>query len=204
MRVEPPAFTPAMNSGSASTLPSTVSKPILPNWVELTFVKVSVDSCEFRPSRELLSWNVVTSGAGFVGCLVADCTLTAKVVVCVAPDAVPVKVMLLLAAEAVESAESVTFCGVPGVTLSDEGEAVTPVGSPETAIEIDPLKELRPAAETVTSDEVPPAWRVTEDGESETEKSGEADEGGDVVEVLDFEPPQEVKRLAQHSRMMIR
>ena len=106
----------------------------------------------------LLSWKVVMSGAGvFVGGCDVDCTVVATVAACDMPDAVPVKVTLPVALAAVEAAVSVTFCGVPGVTLTDEGDAVTPAGSPETATETDPLKELIAAAEMVMSDPEPPA-----------------------------------------------
>jgi len=73
------------------------------------------------------------------------------------PAAVPVKVMLTVAAEVLEEAARVTCFEVPGETLSDAGEAVTPEGSPEIETEIEPLKELIAAAETVTSEPEPPA-----------------------------------------------
>ena len=76
---------------------------------------------------------------------------------CERPDEVPVKVMLPVALAAVEAAVSVTFCEAVGVTLTVAGEAVTPAGSPVTATEIDPLKELIAFAETVMSDPEPPA-----------------------------------------------
>ena len=44
-----------------------MSKPTLPNCVELTFASVIVVSCALRPSRELLSWKVVMSGAVALG-----------------------------------------------------------------------------------------------------------------------------------------
>lgn len=98
------------------------------------------------------------SGAGFfVGGCDGDWTVAATVAAWDTPEAVPVNVTLPVALDAVESALSVTFCGVPGVTLTEEGEAVTPVGSPETATETEPLNELSAVAETVMSDPEPPA-----------------------------------------------
>ena len=122
---------------------------------------------------------------------------------CDRPADVPVKVMLPVALAAVEAAVRVIFCGAAGVTLTEEGEAVTPAGSPETATETDPLKELTADAETVTSAPDPPAGRVTAAGETEREKSGEGeDEGGeDVPEFVDLEPPQEARVTTEQRRI---
>ena len=100
--------------------------------------------------------------------------------------------MLALAEVEVEAAASVTFFEVPGVTLTEAGDAVTPDGRPETETDIDPLKELIAAAETVMSDGEPPGCSVRVVGETEKEKSGEEGLG-----VLDFTSPHEVKRMAQ-------
>jgi hypothetical protein len=48
------------------------------------------------------------------------------------PD-VPVRVTVALPAAAVEAAASVTFCAIPGVSVSVAGFAVTPAGSPVNA-----------------------------------------------------------------------
>ena len=72
-------------------------------------------------------------------------------------DDVPVNVMFPVALDAADAAARVIFCETPGVTLTDEGEAVTPEGRPDSETETDPLKELIAEAETVMSDPEPPA-----------------------------------------------
>ena len=65
--------------------------------------------------------------------------------------------MLPVVLDAVEAALKVIFCGAPGVRLTELGEAVTPDGSPDSEMEIDPLKELIAEADTVISEPEPPA-----------------------------------------------
>jgi hypothetical protein len=152
----------------------------------------------------LLSWNVVMSGAGLaVGGCEEPWTVVATVAVWDKVEDVPVKVMVPVALAAVEAAARVIFCGTAGVTLTVVGEAVTPAGSPETATETVPVKELTAVAEMVTSDPEAPACSVTEAGETESEKSGVGEDGGgeDVPEFSDFELPQDASVMTEQRRI---
>jgi hypothetical protein len=84
---------------------------------------------------------------------------------------VPVRVRVVLPPIAEPSAEIEMFCGVPGVSIKDEGCAVTPVGSPLIATETVLLKPFDAAAATLICCAGPPGARVTVPGEDEREKS---------------------------------
>ena len=102
------------------------------------------------------------------------------------PD-VPVRVMVGVADGTEMAAVSVMLAeGCAGVRVRVDGLAVTPVGRPEMATEMEPLKELSAAAVTLMALLVAPAWRDSEPGETAREKSGT----GFGVE----SPPQEVSR----------
>jgi hypothetical protein len=96
-----------------------------------------------------------------------------------APD-VPVKVTVALPAAAEGAAVRVTFCAVPGVNESVAGLAVTPEGSPVIATETLPLKEFAAVARTLTFEPAAPATRVSDVGDTVSEKSG----GGGGVETV--------------------
>ena len=66
-----------------------------------------------------------------------------------------------------------------------DGEQVVPDGNPLTVTETDPEKPFEPVMETVTGALVVPACVLTDEGETEIEKSGE---GGGVL-VADPPPP---------------
>ena len=75
---------------------------------------------------------------------------------------------------AAADAERFTCCGVPGVRLKVDGEAVTPEESPLVVTLIVPENPLRPVAESFTGCALPPAVRATLGTFVETEKSGVA------------------------------
>ena len=75
--------------------------------------------------------------------------VAATVAVCVSVPEVPLKVSVALPAAAEDAALMVTLCPAPGVSLSDDGWAVTPAGSPVTATVTVPEKVLRDAALTL-------------------------------------------------------
>ena len=62
--------------------------------------------------------------------------------------------------------------GCAGVSVSVDGFAVTPEGSPEIETAMGPVKELIEVVVTVIALLVVPAWRVIEPGETAREKSG--------------------------------
>ena len=72
-----------------------------------------------------------------------------------------------------------------GVSVSVDGLAVTPEGSPEIDTETVPVKEFINVAVTVRALLVVPAFRLSEAGETASEKSG--------VGLGDELPPQEVR-----------
>ena len=55
-----------------------------------------------------------------------------------------------------------------------DGEQATPAGSPLTATETDPENPFKPVTETVTGALVVPAWVLTDEGDTEIEKSAAA------------------------------
>ena len=85
-----------------------------------------------------------------------------------------------LPAAAFEAAVRVTFCAVPGGSVSVAGLAVTPEGSPAMVTETVPLKEFNAVARTLTGEPVVPATRVRDVGERVSEKSG----GGGAAEMV--------------------
>src|SRR5216683_828400 len=105
------------------------------------------------------------SGAG------ATVTLSVKLAVCEREPDVPVNVMVLGPADAVPSAVIVTVCGVPGVSLSDAGVAVTPAGRPEMTTDTGALKPLIAVVVAETCWLPAPAVRAIVVGKVEREKS---------------------------------
>jgi len=84
---------------------------------------------------------------------------------------VPVKVTVALPDTAFDAAVNVVLCGVPGVSLSVDGLAVTPEGSPLGLTLMVPVKPLIAVALTARScDEPVVIERLL--GESVREKSG--------------------------------
>jgi hypothetical protein len=88
-----------------------------------------------------------------------------------APE-VPVKVTVGLPAAAFAAAVMVTLCAVPGVSISDVGFAVTPVGSPLIATDTIPEKPFAATASTLTGCPVPPAVSEMVPGKDVSEKFG--------------------------------
>ncbi len=74
-----------------------------------------------------------------------------------------------------EVAVSVMLCAFPGVSVSVDGLAVTPEGSPLSATVTDPLKLLLGAAVTLICWPLLPMERVSVVGEAERVKSPEAE-----------------------------
>jgi len=87
------------------------------------------------------------------------------------PD-VPVNVIVLELAAALVAAVNVTLCGVPALTVSDDGLAVTPAGNPEIATLTPALNPLIALTETVAAPPAPPPVIFTVDGLAANEKSG--------------------------------
>lgn len=94
------------------------------------------------------------------------------------PD-VPVNVTVALPAAAVDAADRVTFCAVPGVRVRVDGVAVTPAGRPVVATAMVPVKELIGFAVMLTGDPVAPAVMDSDVGARVNVKSG----GGEMVAV---------------------
>ncbi len=69
-----------------------------------------------------------------------------------------------------------------------------PAGSPLTATDTDPENPFKPLTETVTGPTVVPTWALTEEVETEIEKSGVCVAGGGVA--ADPPPPQLVSNAA--------
>jgi hypothetical protein len=70
--------------------------------------------------------------------------------------------------------------------LNEGGVPVTPAGSPAIETSTVPLKEFTAAADTLTCEPVPPAWRAMDTGDRDNEKS----------EGLDLAPPQDCSSVA--------
>jgi hypothetical protein len=73
------------------------------------------------------------------------------------------------------AAVRVTFWGVPGVSESEAGVAVTPAGKPLIALSMLPVKPLSAVAASWTGCPVPPGVRLREVGVTAREKSGDVD-----------------------------
>jgi hypothetical protein len=78
---------------------------------------------------------------------------------------------MLLPETAFALAVRLTLCGVPGVSVSVAGCAVTPAGSPVIATDTIPVKPFNPAALTLSCCPAPPAIGVTLEGITDKEKS---------------------------------
>ena len=99
--------------------------------------------------------------------------MSASVAVWVREPEVPVNVMVGVADAAVMAAVSVVVAeGCAGVRVRVDGLAVTPEGSPEMEMAMEPPKELSAVAVTVMALLVAPALRESEPGETAREKSG--------------------------------
>lgn len=121
--------------------------------------------------------------------------MSASVAVWVREPEVPVKVIVGAADAAVVAAVTVVeaeVCG--GASVSVDGLAVTPAGSPEIVTETVPAKEFIEVAVTVMALLVVPALRVREAGETASEKSG--------VGCGDALPPQVVRTKSAVSAAM--
>jgi hypothetical protein len=106
-----------------------------------------------------------------------------------APE-VPVKIRVELAPAVDGAAEIAIFCAVPGVSVSDDGWAVTPLDRPVMETETMPVKPLTGTALTLICCVGPPGSSVMDPGVEESEKSA----GGSD------EPPQEASRKQKASR----
>lgn len=84
----------------------------------------------------------------------------ASVVVCVRELEVPVNTTLAFPACALLPAVRVMFCGVPGVSDTDDGFAVTPAGNPLNATAVVPVKPFSAVAVSCTACPVPPMGRL--------------------------------------------
>jgi hypothetical protein len=94
---------------------------------------------------------------------------------------VPFAVSVTVPAVALAGTTNETCTEDPALIVREhDGEQLTPLGSPVTATETAPAKPFEPAIETVTGALVVPVCALTDDGETEIEKSG----GG-----LDIDPP---------------
>jgi hypothetical protein len=84
---------------------------------------------------------------------VASTGLTARKnsAVCEIVPEVPCKIGVAVPGVTFGAAASVMVCGVPGVNVNVDGDAVTPVGKPERAVTTVPLKPLIPSAVTLIS-----------------------------------------------------
>jgi hypothetical protein len=99
--------------------------------------------------------------------------VSASVAAWVREPEVPVKVIVGVADAAVIAAVNVVVAeGCAEVSVSVDGLAVTPEGSPEMAMEIEPVKELSGVAVRVMALLVVPALRDNVPGETPREKSG--------------------------------
>jgi hypothetical protein len=101
----------------------------------------------------------------------ATATLRLSVAVCESEPEVPVNVMLLELAATVEAAVKVMVCGVPGVTVGEEGVAVTPVGRPVMATATPDVKPLIAVTESVVETPVAPPVMLSVVGLRAREKS---------------------------------
>ncbi len=70
--------------------------------------------------------------------------------VCESAPEVPVRVRVTLPPAVAGAAEMATVCAVPGVKVSEDGCAVTPVGRPEMATDTIPVNPLAAVALTLT------------------------------------------------------
>jgi hypothetical protein len=98
--------------------------------------------------------------------------VSATVAVCVNDPELPVKVIVVLPAVAAAEAVMVTLCVTPGVSVSAEGCAVTPLGNPLIATDTVPLNPLIAATFTLICCPVPPAPRAIAVGVEDKVKSG--------------------------------
>ena len=72
--------------------------------------------------------------------------VSARVAVCFKVPDVPVKVMVDEAAAVLEAAVRLIDAALPGVSVSVDGLAVTPVGSPESVTAMEPVNSLMAVA----------------------------------------------------------
>ncbi len=88
-------------------------------------------------------------------------------------------------------AEKVTDTGwlVPGVNENDEGDAVSPDGSPSIVTATEPTKPFSAVAETATAELVAPCATEIEDGETDKLKSGLGGGGGVCAGADELLPP---------------
>jgi hypothetical protein len=96
--------------------------------------------------------------------------------------------MVVVADATLAPAANVMICGVPGARFSVAGEAVTPVGSPDSETETMPLNEFREFASTEICAPAAPLIIVVEVGVTLSEKSG----AGGVGAALFSAPPHEM------------
>ena len=85
---------------------------------------------------------------------------------CASVPEVPVKVTVALPAVADAAAVMVTDWAVPGVSVSDDGCAVTPAGRPVMAMDTLPVNPLTAFALTLTAEPVAPAVRESVVGDT--------------------------------------
>src|SRR5215472_9708444 len=112
------------------------------------------------------------SGALFGGGAVAS-TVSVSTDECFRPPSFPVNVTVAVIAAALDEAANVTLCELPTATLNEAGVAVTPAGSPLIETWTVLLNAFTGCTDTLTCDPVPPAWIITEAGDSLKTKSGE-------------------------------
>ena len=83
-----------------------------------------------------------------------------RVAVCVSDPEVPVNTTLALPAWALLPAVSITLWGVPGVSETEAGLAITPAGNPLSATLVVPVKPFSAVAVTCTGCPAPPMVRL--------------------------------------------
>lgn len=98
--------------------------------------------------------------------------MSASAAVWLSEPEVPVKTTFALPAWALLPAVSVTLSGVPGVTDTEAGLAVTPAGNPLSATLVVPLNPFTAVTVTCTGCPAPPTVKLSDAGETASEKSG--------------------------------
>jgi hypothetical protein len=112
-------------------------------------------------------------GVGGVGVVEAAVTVRATEAVWVRNPLDPVKTTVAVVAAALDEAVKLTCCGVPTVSVRDEGEAVTPDGKPLIATLTTPVKLETAVAVRVMACAVPPAAMLALAGMACRAKSAE-------------------------------
>ena len=115
----------------------------------------------------------------------AGATLSEIVVAWVMEPEVPVRVTVAGPEAALDEAVKKRLCGLPGCTVRDDGDVVTPVGRPVTVTLTAEVKPPSTVTTTAVPAEEPPAVRLTLAGDGEMTKSG----GREGVPPPEVQPP---------------